>query len=144
MFSESDSWKAIYGQLSEIQTHLWSSEWQGNWATWFRLCCCCSVTKLCLTLYDPMNCSMPGSPSFTISWSLLQVIPIESVMPSNHLILCCPLLFLPSIFPSIRIFSSESALHLRWLEDWSFSFNISPSNGHLGLISFQVDWFDPT
>ena len=67
---------------------------------------------------------------------------IESVMPSNHLILCCPLLLLPSIFPSIRDFSNESALHIRWPKDWSFSFNISPSNEHPGLISFRMDWLD--
>ena len=67
---------------------------------------------------------------------------IESVMLSNHLILCCPLLLLPSIFPSIRVFSNESVLHIRWPEDWSFSFSISPSNEYLGLISFGIDWFD--
>ena len=67
---------------------------------------------------------------------------IESVMPSNHLILCCPLLLLPSIFPSIRVFSNESALHIRWPKYWSFSFNISPSNEHPGLISFRMDWLD--
>ena len=67
---------------------------------------------------------------------------IESVMPSNHLILCCPLFLLPSIFPSIRVFSNESVLHIRWLKYWSFSFNISPSNEHPGLISFKMDWFD--
>ena len=67
---------------------------------------------------------------------------IESVMPSNHLIICCPLLLLPSIFPSIRVFSNESALHIRWTKYWSFSFNTSPSNEHPGLISFRMDWFD--
>ena len=67
---------------------------------------------------------------------------IESVMPSNHLILCCPLLLLPSIFPSMRVFSSESVLHIRWPKDWSFSFNMSPSNEHPGLISFRMDWLD--
>ena len=66
----------------------------------------------------------------------------ESVMPSNHLILCCPLLLLPSIFPSIRVFSNESALHSRWPKHWSFSFNITPSNEHPGLISFRIDWLD--
>ena len=67
---------------------------------------------------------------------------IESVMPSNHLIFCCPLLLLPSIFPSIRVFSNESALHIRWPKNWSFSFNISPSNEHPGRISFRMDWLD--
>ena len=78
--------------------------------------------------------------SFTISQSLLKLMSFESVMPSNHLILCRPLLFLPSIVPSIRVFSNESALHIRWLKYWSFS--ISPSNEYSGLISFMMDWFD--
>ena len=82
-----------------------------------------------------------ASLSFTISWSLLKLISIESVMPSNHLILCRPLL-LPSIFPSIRIFSSESVLHIRLPKDWSFSLSISPSNEYSGLICFKMDWFD--
>ena len=78
----------------------------------------------------------------TNSQSLLKLMPIESVMPSNHLILCCPLLLLPSIFPSIRVFSNESALPIRWPKYWSFSFSISSSSEHLGLISFRMDWFD--
>ena len=80
--------------------------------------------------------------SFTISQSLLRFISIELVMPSNHLILCCPLLLLPSIFPSIRIFCKQSVLHIRWPKYWSFSFSISPSNEHPGLISFSMDWLD--
>src|SRR5574340_396254 len=80
--------------------------------------------------------------SFTISQSLLKLMSIESVMPSNHLILCPLLLLLPSIFPSIRIFSSESVLHIRWPKYWSFSFSIGPSNEYSGLISFRIDWFD--
>ena len=83
-----------------------------------------------------------GLLSLTISWSLLKLMSIESVMPSNHLILRCPLLILPSIFPSIRVFSKESALCIRWPKYWSFSFNISPSNEHSGLISFRMDWSD--
>ena len=83
-----------------------------------------------------------ASLSFVIPWSLLKLMSIESVMPSNHLILCCPLLLLPSIFLSIRIFLSESALCIRWPEYWSFSLNISPSNEYSGLISFRIDWFD--
>ena len=78
----------------------------------------------------------------TNSWSLFKLMFIELVMPSNNLILCCPLLLLPSIFPSIRIFSSESAVHIRWPKYWSFSFNISPSNEDPGLISFKMDWLD--
>ena len=81
------------------------------------------------------------SQSFTISWSLLKLTSIESVMPSNHLILRHPLL-LPSVFPIIRVFSSESVLHIRWLKYCSLSFSISPSNEYLGLISFRIDWFD--
>ena len=76
------------------------------------------------------------------SWSLLKLMPTESVMPSNHLILCHPFLLLPSIFPSIRVFSKESALRIRWPKYWSFSFNISPSNEYSGLVSFRIDWFD--
>ena len=74
--------------------------------------------------------------------SLLKLMSIESVMPFNDLILCCPLLLLPSVIPSIRVFSSESALHIRWSKYWSFSFSISPSNKYSGLISFRIDWFD--
>ena len=86
----------------------------------------------------PWTAACQASPSITNSWSLLKLMSIESVMPSNHLILCCPLLFLPSIFPSIRVFSSESVLHNRWPKYWSFSFSISPSNEYSGLISFRI------
>ena len=105
-------------------------------------CCCCSVTKSCPTLCDPMNCSTPGFPSFTISWSLLKLMSIELVMSSNYLILCLPLFLLPSIFPSTRIFSNESVLRIRWPKGWSFSFSISPSNEYSGRISFRMDWLD--
>ena len=83
-----------------------------------------------------------ASLSITNSWSPPKPMSIESVMPSNHLILCRPLLLLPSIFPNIKVFSDESALHIRWPKDWSFSFNISPSSEHPGLISFRMDWFN--
>ena len=91
-----------------------------------------------------MDCSMPGLPvqSITNSRSLLKLMSIESVMLSNHLNLCCPLLLPPSIFPSIRVFSNESALHIRWPKYWSFSFIISPSSEYSGLISIRVDWLD--
>ena len=89
-----------------------------------------------------MNHSTPGLPVITNSQSLPKLTSIESVMPSSHLILYRPLLLLPSIFPSIRVFSNESALHIRWPKYWSFSFNISPSNEHPGLISFRMDWLD--
>ena len=84
----------------------------------------------------------PPCPSLTTYQSLSKLMSIESVMPSNHLILCCPLLLLSSIFLRIRIFSNESALRIRWQKYWSFSFNISPSNEHPGLISFRMDWLD--
>ena len=83
-----------------------------------------------------------ASLSFTVSQSLFKLLSIESVMPSNHLIFCCPLLLLPSIFPSIRIFSNESGFHIRWPKYWSFNFNISPSNEYSELISFRMDWLD--
>ena len=101
-----------------------------------------SVTQSCLTLCDPMNHSTPGLPVHHNSWSLLKPMSIKSVMPSNHLILCYPLLLLLSIFPSIRVFSNESAVCIRWPKYWSFSFNISASNEHPGLISFRMDWLD--
>ena len=92
------------------------------------------------TLCDPMNCSMPGLPIHHQLPEFTQTQSIESVMPSNHLILCCPSLLLPSIFPGNSVFSNKSALPIRWPKDWSFSFNISPSNEHPGLISFRMDW----
>ena len=101
-----------------------------------------SVTPSRPTLCDPIDCSMPGPLSITNSWSLLKLMSIESVMPSNHLILCCPLLLPHSILPSIRVFLNESVLHIRCPKYWSFSFNISPSNEHSGLISFRTDWLD--
>ena len=93
---------------------------------------------MCLTLCNPMGCSTPGFPPLTTSWSLLRLMSIESVMPPNHLILCHPLLLLPSIFPSIRVFSNESAIHIRWPKYWSFSLSISPSNEYLGFVSFRT------
>ena len=90
----------------------------------------------------PWTAACQASLSITNSWSLPKLISTESVMPSNHLILCHPFLLLPSIFPSIRVFSNESALRIRWPKYWSFSFNISPSSEHPGLISFRMDWLD--
>ena len=108
-----------------------------------QLCCCCSVAQLYPTLCDPIDCSMPGFLSFTVSWSLLKLMSIKYVMPSNHLVLCYPLFLPPSIFPSVRVFSNES--RIRWPKNWSFRFSISPSNeysdwftlGLIGLISLQ-------
>ena len=101
-----------------------------------------SVTQSCLTLCDPMDCSMPGFPVLHYILELAQLMSIESVMSSNCLVLCRPLLLLPSVFPSIRVFSNNSALPIRWPKYWSLSFNISPSNDYSGLISFRIDWFD--
>ena len=101
-----------------------------------------SVAQLCPTLCDPRDCSTPGLPVHHHPRSSLKLMSIESVMPSNRLILCCPLLLLPSVFPSIRVFSSESVLRIRWPKDWSFSFTISPSSEYSGLISFRMDWLD--
>ena len=107
-------------------------------AAW--VCCCCSVARPCLTLCDPMDCSTPGFPVLH-SWSLLKLMSIASVMPSNHLILCLPLLLLPSVFPSIRVSSNKSVLCM-WPKYWGVSFRISPSKEYSGLISFRIDWID--
>ena len=108
-----------------------------------RSICCCSVAQSSPSLWDPMDCIIPGFLSLTISWSLLKHMSIESMMPSNHFILRCPLLFLPSIFSSIRVsfpVSSELALHITWPKYWSFS--VSPFIEYSVLISFGIDWFD--
>ena len=110
-------------------------------SVWFS-----SVAQSCQTRCDPMDCSMPGFPVHHQLLSLLKLMSIiiimKLVMPSNHLILCHPLLLLLSIFPSIRVFSSESVLCISWPKYWSFSFSISPSNEYSGLISFRMDWLD--
>ena len=99
----------------------------------------CSVVSDSVTLW---TAACQASLSITICWSLLKLMSIESVMPSNHLVLCHPLLLLPALFPSIRIFSNESPLCIKWPKHWSFIFSISPSNEYSGLISFRIDWFD--
>ena len=101
-----------------------------------------SVAQSCPTLCNPMNCSTPGLPVHHQLLEFTQLMSTESVMPSNHLIICCPLLLPPSIFPSIRVFSNESALRIKWPKYWSFSFNISLSNEYSGRISFRMDWLD--
>ena len=110
-----------------------------------------SATRICLCVFSfsvvansatPWTAAHQAPLCFTISWSLLKLMSIKLGMPSSLLILCHPLLFLPSIFPSIRVFSSESALPIRWPKYWSISFSISPSNGYSVLISFRMDWFD--
>ena len=99
-----------------------------------------SVTQSCPTFYNPMDCSMPDFPVHHQLLEFAQTMSIKLLLSSNHLIFCCLLLLLPSIFPSIRVFSNESVLHIMWSKYWSFS--ISPSNEYSGLISFRIDWFD--
>ena len=101
-----------------------------------------SVAQSCPTLCDPWTAARQASLSITNSRSSLKLMSIQLVMPSNHLFLCCPLLLPPSIFPSNRVFSSESGLRIRWPKYWSFSFSICPFNEHSGLISFRMDWLD--
>ena len=101
-----------------------------------------SVAQSCPSLCDPTDCSTPGLPVHHQLPDLLKLMSVESVVPSDHLILCRPLLLLPSIFPSIRVFSKESALHIRWPEYWSFSSSLSPSNAYSGLIPNRMDWLD--
>ena len=105
-----------------------------------KKCCCCSVIQLCPTFVTPWTAACQASLSIIIYQSLLKLISVELVMPSNRLIFCCPLLLLPSIFPSIRVFSNESALCNRWLNYWSLSF--SHSSEYSGLISFRIDWLN--
>ena len=114
-----------------------------SFSCWYRLqvICCCSIAQSCPILCDPVDCITPGFPDLHHLQNLLKLMSFESVMPSNHLILCHPLL-LPSVFPNIRVFSDKSALHIRWPKYWNFSFSISPSNGYSGLISFRIDCFD--
>ena len=102
----------------------------------------CSLTQSCLTLFDTMDCSISGFPVFQNSQSLFKLKSIESMMPANHLILCHPLLLLLSIFSSMRVFSNESTLRMRWPKYWSFSFSIIASKEIPGLISFRMDWLD--
>ena len=101
-----------------------------------------SVSQWCCLFATPWIAARQASLSIPNFWSFLKLMPIKSVMPSNHLILCHPVLLLSLIFPSIRVFSNESVLHIRWPKYWSFSFSISPSNDCSGLISFRIDWLD--
>ena len=125
------------------KSHSWSQP-KASLLSSFRLRSFSSVQSLIgVWLFaTPRTAEHQASLSITNSWSLLKLISVESVMPSNHFILCRPLLLLPSIFPSIRVFSKESVLCIRWSKNWSFSFSISPSNEYSGLISFRMDWFD--
>ena len=113
------------------------------WSVRNSACCCyCSVTQLCPIFETPWTAACQASLSFTLSQSLLKLMSSELMMPSDHFILCHRLLLLPSISPSIRVFSNELALHITSPKYWSFSFSISPSNEYLGLISLRIDWFD--
>ena len=105
------------------------------------ICCCCLIAKSCPTLCNPWTAAYKASLSFTISWSLLKLMSIELVMLSNHLILCHPL-FLPSVFPSIRVFSSKSVLSIRWPKEWSLGISMGLSSEYSELISFGMDWLD--
>ena len=102
----------------------------------------CSVAQSCLTLGNPMNCSTPDLSARHQLPEFTQPVSIESVMPSNHLILCHPLLLPPSVFPGMRVISNESVLRIRWLKYWSFSFSLRPSNEYSGMISFRMDWLN--
>ena len=123
----------IFAYKHKVHSHFWQP---------FESMLFSSVTQSCPTLVTPWTAACQASLSITNSWSLLKLISFESVMPSNHLILCRPLLLPPSIFPSIRVFSNESVLLIRWPKHWSFSFSISPSSEYSGLISFRMDWLD--
>ena len=130
------------------QKRLWS--WGQGWpikscgrANYIEVVVVVVEALSCVRLFvTPWTAARQASLSFTISQSLLKLLSVESVMPSNHLILCHPLLFLPSVFPSIRVFPNESALRIRWPKYLRFSFDISPSNEYSGLVSFRIDWFD--
>ena len=127
----------------ESDTHDSATELNWTWALSTVLSVVCLAAQSCPTFCDPMDCSMPGFPVHHQLLELAQThVHSKSVTPSNRLILCHPLLLLPSIFPSIRVFSNESALCLRWPKDWSFSFSISPSSEYSGLISFRMDCLD--
>ena len=133
------AWKIPWMEEPDRLQSMGSQRVGHDWATSLSLFTFSSVTHLCLILCNPKDCSIPGL-SITNSQKFLKLMFIYSVMPSNHLILCHPLL-LPSTFPSIRVFSNELALHIRWSKYWSFSFSLSPSNEYSGLISFRIDWF---
>ena len=127
-------------EITSAKTHLLISS---PWGLGFQHMDCVIQSLSRVQLFaTPWTAACQASLSFAISWSLLKFMSIESVMLFNHLILCHSLFLLPSIFPSIRAFCNESALHIRWSKYWSFSFSMSPSNEYSGLISFRIDWFD--
>ena len=132
---DAHSWEGQVGGISQ-------ENYLGTEATPTSTGYVCPLKGAVISLCDPMTAARQASLSITDSRSLLKLMSIESVMPSNHFILYCPLLLLPSIFPSIRVFSNESVICIRWPKYWSFSFNISPSSVYSGLVSFRIDWFD--
>ena len=134
MHSQKAGTQQILSQNTHCNTHIFNNMTMD--------CQFTSVAQSCPTLCDPMNCSMPDLPVHHQLLEITQPMSIESVMPSSHLILCRPLLLLPPMPPSIRVFSNESDLRIRWPKYWNFSFSISPSNEHTGLISFRIDWLD--
>ena len=148
MLNKSNTWAQKCGTRIKVKEKkkLPQESWI-RWRSWYYWGCLqagvefSSVAQLCLILSKPVDCSMPASLSITNSQSLLKLMSIESVMPSNHLILC-PLLLPPSMFPTIRVCSNESVLCISWSKYWSFSFRISPSNEYSGLISFRMDQLD--
>ena len=132
--------RTYYIAQGSLLSALWWPKWEGNPENWIHVCVLsCSS---CPTLFDPMDYSMPFFPVHHQLPEFTQLMFIESVIPSNHLIFCRPLLLLPSVFPSIRVFSNESVLRIRWPKYWSFSFSVSPFNEYSGLISFRVDVLD--
>ena len=126
-------------RMSVIMPYCLPWVWWPFWSHWVQFS---SVTQSCPTLCDSKDCSTPGLPVHHQLLEFTQILSIESVMPSNHLILCCHFLLPPSIFPSIRVFSNESVLRIKWPKCWSFSFNISLTNEYSGLISFRMYWLD--
>ena len=142
-------WQAGWERSLEENGHIYTYDWVTLLSAWnyhktlisYLLSSVQSLSHVQI-FATPWTAARQASLSITNSRTLLKLMSIESVMTSNHLILCCPLLLPPSIFPSIRVFSNESALCIRWPKYWSFSFNISPSNEHTGLISFRMDWLD--
>ena len=138
MDPEHAKWVAVEELITESTAYL--NKWSRHYSWPLQIV---AQSLICVQLFaTPQTAGCQASLSFTISQSLLKFIPIESVMPSNHLIVCHPFLLLPSIFPSIGVFSNESAIHIRWPKYWRLSFSISPSNEYSGLISFRIDWLD--
>ena len=135
--------KRIHKRLGWKTSHIIIGTVWVSGETMARIWCCCLIAKLCWIFVTPWTAACQASVSFTVSWRLLKFMSTESVKLSNHLILCHSLLLLPSIFPSIRVFSNSSAPSIRWPKCWSFSFIIiSLSNEYSGLTSFKTDWFD--